>query len=52
MASKPASSVTSLRTQMRFLVGGNHTRLAREHEGTFYWFWIGSHEDYQRLIKR
>lgn len=25
--------------------------LAREHEGTFYWFWIGSHDDYQRLIK-
>jgi len=25
--------------------------LAREHEGTFYWFWIGLHEEYQRLIK-
>jgi hypothetical protein len=25
--------------------------LAREHEGTFYWIWIGSHEEYQRLIK-
>jgi hypothetical protein len=26
--------------------------LAREHEGTFYWFWIGSHDEYQRLLKR
>ncbi|MGH9872628.1 MAG: hypothetical protein ACRD9S_09195 [Pyrinomonadaceae bacterium] len=25
--------------------------LAREYEGTFYWFWIGSHDDYQRLIE-
>ncbi|HAF13038.1 MAG TPA: hypothetical protein DCK93_18245 [Blastocatellia bacterium] len=25
--------------------------LAREHEGTFYWFWIGSHDEYQRLLK-
>jgi hypothetical protein len=25
--------------------------LAREHEGTLYWFWIGSHDEYQRLIK-
>jgi hypothetical protein len=25
--------------------------LAREREGTFYWFWIGSQEEYQRLIK-
>jgi hypothetical protein len=25
--------------------------LAREHEGTFYWIWIGSHDEYQRLIK-
>jgi hypothetical protein len=25
--------------------------LARLHEGTFYWIWIGSHEEYQRLIK-
>ncbi len=26
--------------------------LAREHEGAFYWFWIGSHDEYQRLLKR
>ena len=25
--------------------------LAREHKGTFYWFWIGSHDDYERLLR-
>ncbi len=24
--------------------------LGREHEGTLYWFWIGSHDEYERLI--
>jgi hypothetical protein len=24
--------------------------LAREHEGTLYWFWIGNHDDYQRIL--
>ena len=24
--------------------------LARERDGTFTWFWIGSHDDYERLI--
>ena len=26
--------------------------LAREHEGTLYWFWIGSHDEYERLLKK
>ncbi|MCI0426407.1 MAG: hypothetical protein L0Z46_00145 [Nitrospiraceae bacterium] len=25
--------------------------LAREHEGTMYWFWIGTHDDYERMLK-
>lgn len=25
--------------------------LAREHKGTFYWFWIGSHDEYERLLR-
>jgi hypothetical protein len=25
--------------------------LAREYEGTLYWFWIGSHDDYERILK-
>lgn len=32
-------------------VGDNFRALAREHNGTFYWFWIGSHDAYQRLLK-
>ena len=24
--------------------------LARQHEGTFYWFWIGAHDGYDRLL--
>ena len=26
--------------------------LAREHKGTLYWFWIGSHDDYERILKK
>ena len=25
--------------------------LGREHEGTLYWFWIGSHDEYERLLR-
>lgn len=24
--------------------------LGREHEGTFYWFWIGAHDEYERVL--
>lgn len=24
--------------------------LARVHDGTFYWFWIGTHDEYERLL--
>jgi hypothetical protein len=24
---------------------------AREREGTFYWFWIGDHDEYERLVR-
>lgn len=26
--------------------------IAREHEGAVYWLWIGSHDEYERLIGR
>jgi len=29
----------------------SYRALAREHEGTPYWFWIGSHDDYERILK-
>lgn len=25
--------------------------LGRLHQGTLYWFWIGPHDEYERLIK-
>jgi hypothetical protein len=25
--------------------------LARDHEGTLYWFWIGSHDEYQQQLR-
>ena len=25
--------------------------LGRFHEGTLYWFWIGPHDEYERLIR-
>jgi hypothetical protein len=25
--------------------------LAREHKGTLYWFWIGPHDEYERLLR-
>ena len=31
-------------------VGPGHRALGREHEGTLYWFWIGSHDEYERLL--
>jgi hypothetical protein len=32
-------------------IGLSHRALAREKAGTFYWFWIGHHKVYERLIK-
>ena len=32
-------------------VGLRHRALGVEHEGTIAWFWIGSHAEYDRLIR-
>lgn len=32
-------------------VGLHHRALAVEHEGDLVWFWIGSHSEYDRLIR-
>ena len=32
-------------------VGMHHRALALAHDGDFAWFWIGSHAEYDRLIK-
>ena len=30
-------------------IGRSYRALAREHNGHYYWFWIGTHEDYNRV---
>ncbi|HTA95361.1 MAG TPA: hypothetical protein VK769_04485 [Verrucomicrobiae bacterium] len=32
-------------------IGPGYRALGREHEGTFYWFWIGPHDEYERLLR-
>jgi len=32
-------------------VDDNYRALARHRNGQFVWFWIGSHTDYERLLK-
>jgi len=32
-------------------VGGGHRALARQLGDNLIWFWIGSHDDYERLLK-
>ena len=31
-------------------IGGGYRALALLEEGVFYWFWIGTHDEYERLI--
>lgn len=33
-------------------INASYRALGREHEGTMYWVWIGSHDDYEKLIRR
>ena len=32
-------------------VGGGHRALALLEDDVFYWFWIGTHDEYERLIE-
>ena len=32
-------------------IGRSYRALAREREGGYYWFWIGTHADYDDIIK-
>ena len=41
---KKAGQVWSVR------IGGGYRALAVLSEDTFYWFWIGDHDEYERLI--
>ena len=33
-------------------VSGSHRALAAREGNEFFWFWIGSHDEYERLIER
>ena len=33
-------------------IGRSHRAIARFKDGAYYWFWIGSHEAYNKLLKR
>ena len=33
-------------------IGRSHRAVARLRDGTYFWFWIGSHEAYNKLLKR
>jgi hypothetical protein len=33
-------------------VGDHFRALAQQRGDTFYWFWIGAHDEYEQLIKR
>ncbi|MBI2884222.1 MAG: hypothetical protein HYY11_10035 [Candidatus Methylomirabilis oxyfera] len=41
---KKAGGVWSMR------IGAEFRALALLHNNTFYWFWIGAHDEYERLI--
>ena len=32
-------------------VSRGYRALAREHAGAFHWFWIGHHDEYERLLR-
>ena len=31
-------------------VSRGYRALGREYQGTFYWFWIGPHDEYERIL--
>jgi hypothetical protein len=46
------ASISKERPLLVARVGPGHRALGREHEGTLYWFWIGPHDEYERLLGR
>jgi len=33
-------------------IGDGYRALGREHDGTMRWLWIGSHDEYERMLMR
>jgi len=53
LAAKSPSRLASISEKKHYWcarVGPGHRALGREHEGTLYWFWIGPHDEYERLL--
>ena len=42
---KKAGNVWSVR------IGGGYRALALHEDNVFHWFWIGTHDDYERLLR-
>jgi hypothetical protein len=32
-------------------IGGGHRALAIQQDDTFYWFWIGNHDEYEQWLR-
>ncbi len=48
--SHPSLGFKKVNTYWSVRVGINYRTLAFEKEGTYFWFWIGKHDEYMRLI--
>lgn len=49
---KPATSIFGFRkkgTVYTVEIGRSYRALARQRNGDYYWFWVGSHEEYNRF---
>ena len=46
----PSLTLKKVGTYWSARVGPKYRTLASEREGTFFWFWIGIHDEYMRLI--
>ena len=49
--SHPSVHLKKVGTYWSARVGPKYRTLASEREGTFFWFWIGTHDEYMRLIQ-
>lgn len=47
----PSVTLKKVRTYWSARVGPKYRTLAYEKEGVFFWFWIGVHDEYMRLIQ-
>ncbi len=47
----PSVTLKRVRTYWSARVGPKYRTLAYEKEGVFFWFWIGVHDEYMRLIQ-